>query len=69
VHYELAEQLGAVIADNKHVEANPRSMQAAPQVWIAGDLGLHAEQATVAMGEGAIAAIWIHKALQKLVKG
>lgn len=69
VHYELAEQLGAVIADNKHVEANPRSMQAAPHVWIAGDLGIHAEQATVAMGEGAIAAIWIHKALQKMAKG
>ncbi|WP_433923285.1 NAD(P)/FAD-dependent oxidoreductase [Paenibacillus taichungensis] len=64
VHYELAEQLGAVIADNKHVETNPRSMQAAPNVWIAGDLGLHAEQATVAMCEGSIAAIWIHKALQ-----
>lgn len=68
IHYELAEQLGAVIADNKHVEANPRSMQAAPNVWIAGDLGLHAEQATVAMGEGSIAAIWIHKALQQMKK-
>lgn len=68
VHYELAEQLGAVIADNKHVEANPRSMLAAPNVWIAGDLGLHAEQATVAMGEGSIAAIWIHKALQQMKK-
>ncbi|WDQ30252.1 NAD(P)/FAD-dependent oxidoreductase [Paenibacillus marchantiae] len=68
VHYELAEQLGAVIADNKHVEANARNMQAAPNVWIAGDLGLHAEQATVAMGEGSIAAIWIHKALQQMKK-
>ncbi|PJN52942.1 hypothetical protein PAEAM_41440 [Paenibacillus sp. GM1FR] len=68
VHYELAEQLGAVIADNKHVEANPRSLQAANNVWIAGDLGLHAEQATVAMGEGSIAAIWIHKALQQMNK-
>ncbi|WP_413377775.1 NAD(P)/FAD-dependent oxidoreductase [Paenibacillus taichungensis] len=68
VHYELAEQLGAVISDNKHVEANARSMQAAPNVWIAGDLGLHAEQATVAMGEGSIAAIWIHKALQQMKK-
>jgi thioredoxin reductase len=68
VHYELAEQLGAVIADNKHVEANPRSMLAAPNVWIAGDLGLHAEQATVAMGEGSIAAIWMHKALQQMNK-
>lgn len=68
VHYELAEQLGAVIADNKHVEANPRSLQAATNVWIAGDLGVHAEQATVAMGEGSIAAIWIHKALQQKAK-
>ncbi|QOS78547.1 NAD(P)/FAD-dependent oxidoreductase [Paenibacillus sp. JNUCC31] len=68
VHYELAEQLGAVIADNNHVKADPRSMQAAPNVWIAGDLGLHAEQATVAMGEGSIAAIWIHKALQQMKK-
>lgn len=68
VHYELAEQLGAVIADNKHVEADPRSLQAANNVWIAGDLGLHAEQATVAMGEGSIAAIWIHKALQQMNK-
>ncbi|WP_426334582.1 NAD(P)/FAD-dependent oxidoreductase [Paenibacillus silvae] len=68
VHYELAEQLGAVITDNKHVEADPRCMQAAPQVWIAGDLGLHAEQATVAMGEGSIAAIWIHKELQRMKK-
>lgn len=68
VHYELAEQLGAVIADNKHVEADPRSLQAANNVWIAGDLGLHAEQATVAMGEGSIAAIWIHKALQQMTK-
>lgn len=68
VHYELAEQLGAVIADNKHVEADPRSLQAATNLWIAGDLGLHAEQATVAMGEGSIAAIWIHKALQQMTK-
>jgi thioredoxin reductase len=68
VHYELAEQLGAVIADNKHVKADPRSLQAANNVWIAGDLGLHAEQATVAMGEGSIAAIWIHKALQQMTK-
>ncbi|CAH1211642.1 NAD(P)/FAD-dependent oxidoreductase [Paenibacillus sp. JJ-223] len=66
VHSGLARQLGAKIADNDHVHADPRSMQAAPQVWIAGDLGIHAEQATVAMGEGAIAAIWIHKALKQL---
>ncbi|MEY8745201.1 NAD(P)/FAD-dependent oxidoreductase [Paenibacillus tundrae] len=68
VHCELAEQLGAEIADNRHVKADPRTMIAAPNVWIAGDLGVHAEQATVAMGEGAIAAIWIHKELQRVAK-
>ncbi|MNH44942.1 hypothetical protein D3C79_1072470 [compost metagenome] len=35
-------------------------------LWVAGDIAVHAEQATVAMGEGAIAAIWMHKELQKL---
>lgn len=67
VHSELAEQLGADLENNKHVKADPRSkMTNVPNVWIAGDLGVHAEQATVAMGDGATAAIWIHKALMSL---
>ena len=69
VHSELAAQLGVDLHKNKHVEANRRSMTTnVEHVWVAGDVAVHAEQATVAMGEGALAAIWIHKALQKLKK-
>jgi thioredoxin reductase (NADPH) len=64
VHSGLAAQLGVRIAENRHIETNPRTKQTnVPGVWVAGDLGLHAEQVSVAMGEGSIAAIWIHKAL------
>lgn len=67
VHSELAEQLGAMLEHNKHVKADPRTkMTNVPNVWIAGDLGVHAEQTTVAMGDGATAAIWIHKALMAM---
>lgn len=67
VHSGLARQLGAELEHNKHVKADPRSkMSNIPNVWIAGDLGVHAEQATVAMGDGVTAAIWIHKALMAM---
>ncbi|MNW00734.1 hypothetical protein D3C71_1962670 [compost metagenome] len=33
-------------------------------LWVAGDVAVHAEQATVAMGEEAIAGIWMHKELK-----
>ncbi|WP_110932974.1 NAD(P)/FAD-dependent oxidoreductase [Paenibacillus bouchesdurhonensis] len=66
VHSELADQLGAKLSPNGHVESDPRSKQTSIEgVWVAGDVALHAEQATVAMGEGSIAAIWIHKALRQ----
>ncbi|MBM6996923.1 NAD(P)/FAD-dependent oxidoreductase [Paenibacillus sp. DXFW5] len=64
VHSRLAAQLGVPISGNRHVETDPRTKQTSvPGVWAAGDLGVHAEQVSVAMGEGSIAAIWIHKAL------
>lgn len=64
VHSELAEQLGVRLLDNRHIETHHRSkMTNVENVWVAGDLGAHAEQVTVAMGEGAMAAIWIHKVL------
>ncbi|MCM3782812.1 NAD(P)/FAD-dependent oxidoreductase [Neobacillus mesonae] len=69
VHSELAEQLGAKITDNKHVNADGRSrMSSVPNLWIAGDVGVHSEQATVAMGDGVLSAIWINKALHKMKK-
>ncbi|USB31914.1 NAD(P)/FAD-dependent oxidoreductase [Paenibacillus sp. YPG26] len=67
VHSELAEQLGAKLYPNKHVEADPRSRMTNTQnLWIAGDLGVHAEQVTVSMGDGTLAAISIHKVLREL---
>ncbi len=64
VRSELAAQLGVELHHNKHVQVDPRSkMTNVENVWAAGDLGVHAEQVTAAMGDGAIAAIWIHKAL------
>jgi thioredoxin reductase (NADPH) len=67
VRTQLAEQLGIERMDNKHIVTNPRSkMTSVPNVWAAGDAGIHAEQVSVAMGEGSLAAIWIHKALVDL---
>jgi thioredoxin reductase (NADPH) len=41
---------------------DPRTkMTNIPGVWAAGDVVVHSEQVTIAMGEGLQAAIWIHK--------
>jgi thioredoxin reductase (NADPH) len=64
VRTQLAEQLGIERIDNKHIVTDPRSkMTSVANVWAAGDTGVHAEQVSVAMGEGSLSAIWIHKAL------
>jgi thioredoxin reductase (NADPH) len=64
---DLAHQLGAERLENRHIVTDPRSkMTNVPHLWAAGDVGVHAEQVTIAMGEGAQAAIWMHKALMKL---
>ncbi|KAF0819149.1 Thioredoxin reductase [Bacillus sp. ZZV12-4809] len=60
----LAKQLGAERLENKHILTDPRSkMTSVRNVWAAGDVAAHSEQVTIAMGEGAQAAIWIHKSL------
>lgn len=65
VHSDLARQLGVELSGNRHVLTDPRSKKTNIEgVYAAGDLGVHAEQVTVAMGEGSLAAIWIHKALR-----
>ncbi|WP_421378654.1 NAD(P)/FAD-dependent oxidoreductase [Bacillus salacetis] len=64
VHTELAEQLGVHIMDNKHINADARSKETnVENVWAAGDIVAHSEQVSTAMGDGSIAAIWIHKKL------
>jgi thioredoxin reductase (NADPH) len=64
VKTELAKQLGVERLENKHLLADPRTkMTNVRHVWAAGDIGVHAEQVTIAMGEGTMAAVWMHKAL------
>lgn len=62
-------QLGVERLENGHIITDPRTkMTNINHVWAAGDVALHSEQVTIAMGEGAQAAIWMHKALRKMAK-
>ncbi|KIL41858.1 pyridine nucleotide-disulfide oxidoreductase [Gordoniibacillus kamchatkensis] len=64
VNTELFRQLGAERMESKHVIADPRTkMTSVPGLFAAGDVGVHSEQLTIAMGEGQQAAIWMHKSL------
>jgi thioredoxin reductase (NADPH) len=66
VHSDLARQAGAERLENKHIVTDPRTkMTNVPGLWAAGDVGVHSEQLTIAMGEGSQAAIWMHKELMK----
>ncbi|WP_127581457.1 NAD(P)/FAD-dependent oxidoreductase [Paenibacillus koleovorans] len=67
VHSDLCEGLGVERLENRHISTDPRSkMTNVPHVWAAGDVAVHSEQVTIAMGEGSQAAIWMNKALQQL---
>ena len=69
VRSQLAVQLGAALHGNLHVEADPRTkMTSVKHVWAAGDLLAHSEQASIAMGDGCQAAIWMHKSLLERVE-
>lgn len=62
VNSSLAEELGAELHPNRHIRTDPRTkMTTIPGLWAAGDIAVHSEQLTVAMGEGHQAAIWMHK--------
>ncbi|AEI45210.1 NAD(P)/FAD-dependent oxidoreductase [Paenibacillus mucilaginosus] len=66
---DWAMPLGIERLENKHIVTDPRTkMTGVPGVWAAGDVGIHAEQTSIAMGEGALAAIWIHKELVKRLR-
>lgn len=61
---DLAFQLGVELEENKHILVDPRTkMTSMENVWAAGDIIVHSEQAAIAMGDGIQAAIWIHKSL------
>lgn len=64
VNTELFSQLGAERMESKHVIADPRTKTTSvPGLFAAGDINVHSEQMTIAMGEGQQAAIWMHKSL------
>lgn len=64
VRSSLARQLGVELMDNNHIHVDPRTKQTnVKHVWAAGDVTGHSEMATIAMGDGSQAAIWIHKSL------
>ena len=64
INSQLAEEIGVILEENKHVPVNPRTKETSvPGVWAGGDLIAHSEQVTIAMGDGSQAAIWIHKYL------
>ncbi|HZG56869.1 NAD(P)/FAD-dependent oxidoreductase [Paenibacillus sp.] len=62
VRSDLAKQLHVERLENRHIVTDARSkMTNVPGVWAAGDVAVHSEQLTIAMGEGQQAAIWMHK--------
>lgn len=62
VNTDLLKDLGVERLENKHILTNVRTKETnIRNVWVAGDISVHSELLTIAMGEGAQAAIWIHK--------
>ncbi|KAA0550121.1 NAD(P)/FAD-dependent oxidoreductase [Bacillus sp. BGMRC 2118] len=62
VNTDLLQDIGIERLENHHVLTNARTKETnIRNVWVAGDIGVHSELLTIAMGEGAQAAIWIHK--------
>jgi thioredoxin reductase (NADPH) len=67
VRTSLASQLGAERYENGHIVTDPRTkMTSVTNLWAAGDIGIHSEMLPVAMAEGSLSAVWMHKALVKL---
>jgi len=64
VRSDLLKGLGIERLENKHIVVNPRTKETnIKNIWAAGDIGVHSEQVTIAMGDGMQAAIWIHKSI------
>ena len=65
VESDLACALGVERLENGHILVDGRTKETnVPYVWAAGDVAAHSQLLTVAIGDGAQAAIWIHKSLQ-----
>ncbi|WP_077306838.1 NAD(P)/FAD-dependent oxidoreductase [Terribacillus halophilus] len=67
VNSNLAASLGVELHKNNHIENNPRTKETSVEgVWAAGDVTVHSEQVSIAMGDGMQAAIWMQKRLLKM---
>ncbi|CDQ17813.1 NAD(P)/FAD-dependent oxidoreductase [Halobacillus karajensis] len=65
VQSDLAVQLGAHHNEKGHLLVDPRTrMTNVDGVWASGDIVDHSQFVTTAMGDGAQAAVWIHKWLK-----
>ncbi|WP_394217701.1 NAD(P)/FAD-dependent oxidoreductase [Halobacillus trueperi] len=65
VQSDLAVKLGAEATDKGHLVVDPRTkMTNIEGVWAAGDVVDHSQFVTTALGDGAQAAVWIHKWLK-----
>ncbi|WP_078428678.1 NAD(P)/FAD-dependent oxidoreductase [Alkalihalobacterium alkalinitrilicum] len=64
VNSDIAGHIGVERLENMHINVNPRTKETnVPNVWAVGDLINHSQLLSVAIGDGAQAAIWIHKSL------
>lgn len=62
----LLQAFSVHIDEKGHVRTNPRTKETDhPNVWAVGDIACHSQQVAIAMGDGAQAAIWIHKRLRE----
>lgn len=63
---DVAAMLGVERLENGHIPVDGRTKETnVRHVWAAGDVAAHSQLLTVAIGDGAQAAIWIHKSLQE----
>ncbi|MED4728715.1 NAD(P)/FAD-dependent oxidoreductase [Aneurinibacillus migulanus] len=63
---DIAKMLGVERLENGHIPVDGRTKETnVRHIWAAGDVAAHSQLLTVAIGDGAQAAIWIHKSLQE----
>jgi thioredoxin reductase (NADPH) len=66
VESDIAKMLGVERLENGHIPVDGRTKETnVRHIWAAGDVAAHSQLLTVAIGDGAQAAIWIHKSLQE----
>ncbi|WP_400163817.1 NAD(P)/FAD-dependent oxidoreductase [Brevibacillus sp. TJ4] len=66
VQTDLIRAFRVRLTDKGHVIVNPRTRETDhPDLWAVGDVVNHSQQVAIAMGDGAQAAIWIHKRLRE----